>query len=189
MVDDYDSCGEERSWKITPYRICARAAALPPPHLGEIELSINDPAILPTDTQLCELVALYRRSSRLVQNTIRGCFRGNPSVLHFSMRMAMRAIRNGAFANIVDALTGVIVDDLSFDARETVICLALIQEGCIRLGVSFRELIEGCEKSASFAMLEFLHGFTQRSWDGRSLNECGVAITETLQGPVLSFRM
>lgn len=113
--------------------------------LADFEASENDPIRSETDMVLEALCDLYKACSCETRLLVREHMKGLGSCVHFASRAAVRALRGGTKQEITRGLTALVIEDVCFDFRETLVALAMLQHAAIKIVVDYeREYQHAC---------------------------------------------
>jgi hypothetical protein len=143
------------------------------------DLNLCDPRPRPLDR---ELSALCRRFAASRKSTV---VEDIGTLLAFSRRAAVFAMREGQPEHIVDGLTAIAqIDGNRADFRDLLLALSLLDHASRRIGVDSDRLLAEAASLAEPPTSEWIHGYRSRTGDQRDLRKSwGYTVVETEAGP------
>jgi hypothetical protein len=153
--------------------------------LGDLDLS--DPEKHPLDDELSTLCHRFAASDPAGRSRLRGSTSMDDfyTLLSFSRRSAVFAMRDRKIEHVVDGLTAVaIIEQSRIDFRDALGALSLLYHAARVIGADVDGLFGKASSLAEPKMSELIQGFLKRSEDQRDIQKSwGYTVVETKAGP------
>ena len=153
--------------------------------LGDLDLS--DPVRRPLDDELGSLCQRFASGDLLTRSRLRDSASMGDfyTLLSFSRRSAVFAMRDRRIEHVIDGLTAVsMIEPSRINFRDALGALSLLHHAARVIGASVDDLFGRSASLADPRMSELILGFLKRSDDQRDIrNSFGYSVVETKGGP------
>jgi hypothetical protein len=153
--------------------------------LGDLDLT--DPPKHPLDDELCALCRRFAASDLDGRSRLRdsASMQDFYTLLSFSQRSAVFAMRDRKTERIVDGLTAVaMIEKSRIDFRDALGTLSLLLHAALAIGANVEGLFGNAASLAAPEISELIQGFLKRSENERDIQKSwGYAVVETKAGP------
>ena len=159
------------------------------PALGRaINESVSDPTPSETDRRIERICKAYLAGTDQQRAQYRREVKNGASLMHYSKRMAVRAMRN-ADADVLDlAGAALSLEDKRGDPRETITDLAILRHVAIKISVDWNPLLHKIEAMSSPEMGQFVRGFAARDASSLRLELFLHCETHDANGPTIELQ-
>lgn len=153
--------------------------------LGDLDLS--DPQKHPLDDELSALCHRFATSDRAGRSQLRDSTSLDDfyTLLAFSRRSAVFAMRDRKTEHVIDGLTAVaMIEQSRIDFRDALGALSLLHHAARAVGADVGDLFGKASSLAEPKMSELIQGFLRRPEDQRDIQKSwGYTVVETTAGP------
>ena len=151
------------------------------------DLDVSDPAKSPLDEKLSALCHCFATSDPSARSRLRGSasFDDFYTLLSFSRRSAVFAMRDRNTEHIVDGLTAItMIEPNRIDFRDALVALSLLNHAAREIGANPEDLFGKAASLADPKMSQLILGFLKRPEDERDIQKSwGYTVVETKAGP------
>lgn len=149
-----------------------------------IRIGYGEGSFSESDNLFKRLVEIYHDSSQEVKQLIRARISDDMSmlILGFSDRFSVLAARLKRKELLLIAISAHVLEGFTFDDRENIIRIGLINHVAKKIGIPLSELILQVSDSASGRVKEGFDNFLKRSEEMNHLNSFGIKEIETEEG-------
>lgn len=168
------------------YEHVSMMLSVPSDPMGELKIineSAANPAVLDVDRQIENLCKKYSTASEEQRVELRRIATNGWSLLHYSHRMAIRAMRTDNIDCIRLGFISLLLENGRSDPRDTICRLAMLCHAASRIKSDFAFLADEAMEISSPGIAECIREFVARDCDSQSLKMFALGETHDANGP------